>query len=865
MSSPTPIIIGSYCADFTITQPVNGDDYYYYKAVDQATNKVYYLANSRATDGNSAVDASDASTIRIISSPFVTPTNGKVTTTVTAAGSSDSIFREFRFRLVWDPAMTPDFTTTASVIPLNRRRYLTWMNSQNDSNDPTFTGTSGLVYNASKVDRFVEIETIDVVTRNVKFSGATTDGSTASTINTNMNKNTGITPTLSTTFIKTLKFTATSESPTIQTPATQLKYLIIKNDFDVLTTTAATSKKQLRYLVWNIGQFPTLPRNKFVLVDLYDPDVTTSNVQQCAFRFSQQTTFPIIANGVIPGGTTATGGSVSYIAGANISWGIDAYASTTTSVSLTTSDPRSYPNGFTFPTAAYKTLFPNGGDGFSYTYFSNQTDASLSASLQQNGFQNLVVNIQKSQLTYVDCTNGIQNGVEVQNTDTELTFVITNQLVDKTVEELFTNLNVTLLKAVRAPFSSGTLINNPSPEQYLGLENATPSSTATTETKVTGTTSDPSATNRPIDLIVREYYKFFNPVRATQFKFYDLGKGIEYLWQARWPAGSTDVYTYIGANGDTVTFYPTSSVTQNQRGWILEWDNGVTPPGIRLRWGGNDKYLSLVAGTMSGGSGDSNPNRVSPTLTTDKNAAALFNCVQCSSLDATGACLPITNTPYTGNINPPGRTAVSPITISGVSPIPVYGSFRIRNVTTGYLTFTLTQIAGGSVGGSPTASFSPGVAPPPFTVSSPLPVSPLPLGSSDEFTFNVTDGVMTTSSRSRKAVFIKSTSGGYLKYTSPGSQQLELIQSNRPSDADGFAWILVAVPGSPLAGQNRQFYLYSVIASTSSSPVSQSFPNNRYIQPNGTLGVTSSAARFLFEGTDLVLNLDSAIIQTTVF
>lgn len=878
MTSPQPIIIGSYCSDFTITQPLSGEDYYYYTAT-AADSSVYYLATSRVThgDGTSSkqVDFNGIGTVRIIPGVFVVPQAQGGSVTISSSVAED-VFKEFRFNLQWNNAITPDFTSSSSVIPLHRRRYLMWNN--------TGAGTSGQVYDAAKADRFVEIETPDVVTRGVKFSGSAMSQTTTKNL---LLDTTGSPSTLA---IENLRFSATQTSPTIQQRASQCKYLILKTDLDTINTTAVTASKQLRYLMYNTTQ------NRFELVDLYDPDVDSPYIQRCAYRVAIQTNCNITASGI----ATGTGGSVT-VDTPTTTWGIDVYNVATatgnptpTAVSLTGFTSTTFPPGFTSASRSHQRSFGfgvTGAVGYNVGSFENSAGVAftdntvLNGNLTRDGLQDVVINLPVG-FTYTDFTGtgGITSGGTQVTTTDVMKFVFTNQLVDKTVEELFTNLNVTLLKLQSIPSSSpacsiGGVFRDFSPitgvtssDNYLGLENVTPNNTPPIEPSVPQAGIASNSTNRAINLIVRNYYKFFNPARATQFKFYDLGKGNEYLWQARWPSGSGDTYTYVGANGDTLTYYPSSSITERQRGWILEYDTSVTPPGVRLKWALTGKYLTLA----SGGSftADNTPYTVSPTLVDRAACAAVFNCVQCTSIDSSGVCLPVSN-PYIGNLTPPtGRSPVS-ISVSGISPIPSYGTFRIRlidggspSVNRGILQFSLTQIARGSpvggspIGGSPIFTFQQGTAPFAFVgTSSP---SPAPPGTITDFVFTISSGVISRASRNRKAVFIQAADDStlYLKYNTAGNvNRIEIQSSNRPSDEDGFAWAIVDAPrspstASPLPGAQRRFNLVSVIPGSPTPSLS-----SRYLQPNGTIGPVNTAAVFVFEG--LTTDLDSAVINTS--
>lgn len=878
MASPQAIVIGTYCSDFTIDQPMSGQDFYYYKATSPLDSTDYYIATSRVTNGDTGLTSS--STVKIIKSPIVLSSSGSVTIDSTA----DANFQEFRFKLVWDPKFVPDFTTTTAVIPTDFRRYLTWRHAT--------AADTGQVYTASKTDRFVKLETANDNIKGVTFSGVSAasgvgSGATPSlTTSSNFALNSTSTGdgTAANPSISSLKFETTKISPTVQTRATQLKYLIFKEDFDKLTTDAATAQKQLRYLIWDNSaaainppaRTPPITTGRFELRDLYDPNVTTSLIQRTAYRLSSQTNYTLTAT-PDGGSTTRITGTITAVTKVS-SWGIDLYHNPNGSVSLSASDSNADPGGYTV-NKAYRTIFntetQNAGgrtNGFIFSDFSKTgvsvTGDSSLTTLSSDGFQDWVITIPS--LDYQDFTDGSDAGQTITGAS-NMQFVITNQLVDKSVEELFTNLHVTLLKVQRLSsspqFLSPTGSVSTGNQNFLGLENVTPASNPPTQSALTLSGVAANGSNA-IELIVRDYYKFYDPVRAAQFKFYDLGRGIEYLWQARWPSGSGDIYTYVGVNGTTVTYYPSSAITETTRGWIMEWDNTITPPGIKMKWGGATSAATAYIGLTGTGSNDGSPYRINPTLVAS-SAAAVFNCIQCSSIDSTGACLPISPGAYFGTQTPPGggTRGRSPISMmSSGSPVPTE-IFRIRLSSTSgsILQYTVTQIAGGSVQGSPGSGvFRQGTQASPVVTLSSIP-SQVPAGAVIEFQFTRT-GSMSPRSTAAKAVFIKAVglpAGSpdmYLKFNqalSPSSnQRVELIASNNPSDDDGFAWIVVG---------SGPYNLYSVSTLVSPSPSVTNRPTNRYLQTNGfTLGPAPSPSTlgFVFESGGTAITSPSIVNAT---
>ncbi len=845
----SPIVIGSYCADFDITQPLSGPDYYYYKF--DYCGASYYLASSKVITGSEptlGATGGSTSSIRVIESPYVVPNQVQATAITNSMATASDNFREFRFRPVWDPSFTPDFTTSTTVVPLDQRRYLTWKSGA-ASNDVTDRYSS-----AAMVERFVRINSKtgsygsinDNLT--IKFDGVSattgTSGSQAAIASgSNFTPSTASSSTPCSPSVRpsiaNMVFTATTVSPTIQERAPRLVYLILKEDFDRLRTTAVTAGKQLRYLIKEAST------QRFALRDLYDPNVTVSTIKKCAYRVSKQTNVDISPAPLSPPVTTWNQVTT---------WGVDAFFHTsdiTITGILASSDPSGtrvkYPDAFGTDVTS-TTGRTNGfvaGDFSKYSDGTGYTNESLTTeNLLASGFNNVVITIPS--VTYDDYTKGFDTPDNI--TTTNMQFVMTDFIIDKTVEELFTDMNVTLLRLAQIRYASPSSPALTPPagtgtEHYLGFENITPSSTVSVETA-----SPP--TNPTVNyLITRDYFKFRESARATQFKFYDLGRGTEYLWQVRWPQGTTqETYGYVtfdssAASGAGIRFSRSSDINQDTRGWILEYVTGMTPPGVLLKWAGpvftstpNNQYIIMDTSTSYDGSTDGKPRKISTTLG-PRNDAAVFNCIQCSEIDVSGACKPITVNPRTGGFT---QQPTARITITGISPLPVSGSFKLRIVSsppgTQYLYYTLTQIAS-SPSGSPAALVASPQPPSAFIVSS---TSPTPTAAVFDFEFS-RNGVLSARSRSRNAVFIKDSSGErYLKFnTAGGLNRVELQPSNRPSDEDGFAWI-IETTSNP-----NQFKLFSV-APSNISPT----PTARYLSSNGMSLVAkgSGDATFVFEG-----------------
>jgi hypothetical protein len=838
MASPTPIIIGQYCADFTIETPLSGNDFYYYAAV--LNNKTYYLATSRVTHGDGTttnnVDASDSSTVRVIDSTFVVPTSGAISI------SGATPFREFRFKLNWYPQIKPDFST--SITPLNRRRYLNW--------EDVSSGTTGLLPPVeTKLDRYVEIERENVTNRDVKFSGSTLTATQVNSLNNNVRSVTANDLTLAN--ITGMRFFATTKSPTIQTRATRLKYLIVKSDLETLNSQSVTARKQLRYLIWN-NTF-----KRFELLDLFDPDVTTTMIQRCAFRFSSQSNYNLNGGDNTNVSTTGTNAPTADSTGVGASITLPSTVTTTIGVTAywhptlgQTVSSLTVTNSFTDPTgtsatalesASYVGIFgAAAGDGFSQTDFKLMSDGTTQTQITDisaSGYQNSFITFPAGRLDYVDfATSGYSTASPVPTVvasgDT-LQYVITDFLVDKAIEELFTDVSVTLLKVQR--YSSPTLsVGSPGVSgnnEFLGFEIVTPSNNPSAVAGASAAATLGSSGSSTIDLIVRDYYKFRDPARATQFKFYDLGKGTEYLWQVNYPTGTTSVnFGYITHNGTNIQISPASAITsQDQRGWILEYDTGVTPPGVRLRWAGLTGSSNYFRLTGTPGT-DSSPARVNSTLGT-RAEAAIFNCIMCSQIDSAGQCIPITSNPYMGQNTPPGR---SPVQLTQTSPTggsPVPGtSFKIRELSgtspgPRFLQYTVTQFQ---------TSPAPSIV---YFSSSP---SPAPTGSVAVSNFILTrQGTLSSASRANQAVFIRSATNStlYLRaIPTSGSTRVEIVSTNNPSDDEGFAWRIEQATAS-----SNQVRIYSVSTADQTAA-------NRYLQTNdaSTIGAKGTPGNvFVFD------------------
>ncbi len=784
----TPIVIGSYCADFTIEAPRSGNDFYYYKAT--FNNEDYYLASVKATAGVNAETTTNQNPLRVIKSPFVVPQGGSVTMD-RAVGDSNN-FKEFRFKLIWNSSVGP--TGSNPIIASDMRRHITW----NDG----FTAPD-----LAKTDRYVRLTTKTDITTGLLLTGSA-GTNYASTSATGTAAGSGSNFTSGNPEVLNLSFSAVTDSPKIQTRSPRLMYIVMKSDFDTMTSQAVTATKQMRYLIWN--------GTSFVLRDLYDPDVTTADIEKCAYRLSQQTFVNINTN-------TQTINQFTK----NTTFGIDAFTSTT-KITLDQPVTVEQPSGTNI--TRQSTLFTNDQNGFFSSIFSDATGSSLNDGTLT------------TKITALSGPEGVVITLPtIPNVTTGPTqFVFTSALADKAVEEFFTNLNVTLLRLARIGSTAVTpaLPVSPNPqsgtESYLGLEQISPGSTESE-----ATSSNRLSFFNKTNLIVRDYFKFQNPSRATQFKFYDLGKETEYLWQARWPAGTVGAtYAYIsgdpsGATND-IFIKPSSGITQNERGWQLEYDTTQTPPGVRLRWTGtvpNDanRYVGIepTTNTSFDGTNDSKPRRLATSLV-NRADAAIFNCIQCSQIDSAGMCIPVTVNPRVGGLNQSPTSAITITAATGRSPISTNNtSFVIYHNPRGFLTYTVTQ-----------------------SVASPIPVpsvakyyiqrGDLPTitqaqqrGEMLDFVFT-TEGVMSDASMKNNAVFIRSkyavSSTGtysYLKNTvnSTGQNRVELVASNRPSDVDGFAWILTK-GGFSATIPTDSYALYSVLGNGT-------FPVDRYLQADG--------------------------------
>ena len=894
----TAVVIGSYCSDFVVYAPTSASDFCFYRGTNDNGATYFYLTSNVAMKNTAAATTDQLDDIKIIPSTFYRPTNGEVTPT--SGANSLDWFTELKFKPIWSASMSGDFTTP--IIPADDRRFL--------------SSTLHTTFSTTEANRFVKLETKNNNTGRFKFSGSAVTDATA--IN-KFRPQTGSTSTatgLSDNTIQNLVFTAHNVSPTMSTGSTKGVYIVVKSDWDTRTN-AVSASKQLRYLVYD----SSTGGGKFRLVDLYDPDITESIVKSCCYRITNGEFVTLSPTG------TVTDSTVFASASKSSTWGLTAYHSSSTapanflaSTSFTIPAFTSESEPTSTTVVDMNSRFFNSATGTTtltdFTSPAGVASTLNSTSYVSDGFEGS--SITKS-VEYIDHTNGYANTSDAGASRVSQTFVFVTQVFDKRVEELFTNVNVTLLRLVQpssgvstlslsdatATLNSaiGTLSSSASTlaaairaassisqattaataldllvttaanaggvnlttlsasvdttataaataagvsqvtalsttttartaftnartafttardtflvasgstsgandSNYLGLENIIPSNTLQADDGTTATVSSvpdvftPSTpsnanSNKGIGLIVRDYFKFANPARATQFKFYDLGNNSEYIWQANFQAGAANAYAYITLNGSNQIQYRTKISTVDQRGWILEYDNTMTPPAVRLKWAATGVYLDVAKHNVSTPTGndlifgtDSAPLKADGlTFTDSKASAAIFNCIVCSSIDATGACMPIT-IPDSRQGSPAGagylRTSPVPTQVSISSPsvalIADSSPFRLK-AGSNYIRYALSQFS------SPTTAVISGALD-----NSPSPVPDDPYVS--EFILTQQGGVMSDNTRAKTGFFIKAstTLGNYYLRTDPNTGNVRMVSTNLPSDMEGYAWVLL--------------------------------------------------------------------------
>lgn len=804
MSSPASMItIGSYCADFTITEPVSATNYVYYRFTDTDNSKQYYIVRKSVVTGI----VTDDTDVSIIESPYILPINSRLTTT---DATQTNIFKEARFKPVWNSSLVSTVSGTGRIIPSNLRRFLMSKDTATD------------VYDSTKTRRFVNLST-DPTKVNLEFNLNDASSETVYSLPS------GTTAPISGNYV------ATIESPIIQQSSSYLFYMVLKGDYDTLATTAVTSQKQLRYLVASKAS-PSSPIT-FELRDLYDPDITVSTIAKTAYRLSTQT----IANL-----TSLTSDTVTKSAG---KYGIDIFTHTT-DIPLSSSVD---------PVGAVKTLnrdaFTTIGkaNGFDLTDFFKNNGSSYTAAELSTAILGTFSDISGSYIripagfVYTDYTSD-PNGTTI-TTSGPVDFIMWQNIPDKVIEELFTNLDVTLLKLIKVkndmnvPGTGLSAGGNPtSTEYYTGFEFSDRTNESTRSTLTSGNYGE------NLQLIARDYFKYKDPVRATQFKFYDLGKQTEYLWQIRTPDVQSARYVYPADNGSGNLIYTESVTTRDVRGWLLEYDNSLTPPGVRLQYSATQRYLKVDQNNGILNQNFNNTDDMKPfrfvTLTPNKEDAAIFNCIMCTEIDpGTGACKPITTNAYTGGIGAAARQGGPVMSPTFTNPIggqltsaPFKMLFGAGATGTGYVGFITT-----------TSLVSP--TPPKF-------VSPIPVGTQTgtyEDAFVLTNVGGRISGSVSKAFFLKSRTRNQYLRVAPGNTTVDFVSTNAPSEEDGYAWVLTGNAG------NTNLRLYSV---TPTSTVS----NTRALQSTGiSIGsaTASPAIISIFNAdTNAALNLGTTFLGT---
>lgn len=821
MSSPI-ITIGSYCADFTIADPLSDTGYTYYSH-STADGSIYYLVQKGTVKPNGTRTGADLD-LTIIESPITLPANAALTQSGTTI---NDIFKEFRFRAEW---FSPIGTSINGgvVTPSNMKRFLT-------SVDQTS-------YDSSRTTRMVVLETPDA------FSPIFLDDRTLADYNYGSTDSTTIDSSLTTSLTSgTLKFIKNTTSPTIATRSQVLFYLVLKSDYDKRRTQEVTAQKQLRYLVaTKSGSTVT-----FELRDLYDPDVTGDTIKKCAYRLSVNTNVEI----------TGSGTSVSVTQ----TYGLNTYIDNT-SIALS-STATGYPNanGATVSTSANENAYnphisnligrTNSGTGPDNTRANglklsdfkdssgNGATATFTNAIQSSSafsqFAGYTVTFVEG-FKYTDYSDPTNVQIVTLGASETIEFVFWQDIPDKTVEQLFTDVDVSLFKLTHVksgwpapatnvvPTSGGTATTK-STEYYLGFEFHDRTSEGSV-TLSTGTYSN-------AQLIARDYFKFKEPARATQFKMYDLGKaGKEYLWQINLPANYNSSYAYVFDNNGSIQFK--ESITANERGWELEWEQGITPPGVRLKYAGTGRYLSTSTTDIAAGTGNFNNSADNKPFklmygTSNKADAAIFNCISCSRIDpATGACIPVTAGAYSPT-NPPGnRPRRSPVysPVGGSTTVP----FK--------MVFATVTAPGGSFVGYSNAVVSGETSP----IALAKFASPIPATSAELYqdTFVLTTvGRLSSDTKSAGAFFLKSANTNqYLRNivsASGGGTTVEFISTTNPTEEDGFAWIFYRNTSITGTSHISGVYLVSIKGVERTNIVGGT---GRYLQTGGLTIGTSTAA-----------------------
>jgi hypothetical protein len=796
----SPVVIGSYCSDFSVSNPTGASDFCFYVSTDGA----YYLSSNTAMKNSAAFATNQEDDIKIIPSTFYRPSNGTITDPATVDIATS--FRELKFKPIWDATVTGDYVSP--IIPADERRFLS-------SWDYTTVSSS------SEANRFVKLET-KTNTQRFKFSGTAVTDATACQRFRPQTGTTSSSTTLTDQNIKDLVFLATDTSPTVSTSSTTAYYMVVKADWDNRFS-ATTSAKRLRYLVYDPQ---TSSGQNFRLVDLYDPDVSENTVKSCFYRITNGTYIQLTpaANPVL-NTTTFTGVTRST------TWGIKGHFASsgadTRSVAFTSAPAVTIPatlNSTSDPTSAEALTINLNSKFFMSSTGTQDTSDFVGKTINTGSYSSDIVGASyttRPNFEYYDHTNGFTtSGSGLTIGRLEIMFV--TEVYDKRVEELFTNVNVTLLRLVQP--SSGVPATSPAADtnnNYLGLEHIVPNNSPPTLTLSDNASGVISQNQAGTDgLIIRDYFKFYSPARATQFKFYDLGNGSEYLWQARWRSGLAFTFAYITVSNSNQIQYLSKITDKDQRGWILEYDTDYSPPAVRLKWAATGMYLDVNNGSTGLIFGtDSAPLRADGvTFTANKSTAAIFNCITCSSIDETGACVPITNNVFPGGI---GATARSPALNTFTIGSPTTGinadspAFRLKNSasTPNYIRYALSQFS------SPTAAVQTGG----------LDASPSPTPTDayiSEFILTQRGGTMSVNTRNKKGFFIKAntTLGNYYLRADPNMGTVRMVSTNLPSDTDGYAWLLTYTTGGNT---------YNLMSVPNSAPSSIATTDFRFLNTSG--------------------------------
>lgn len=340
-----------------------------------------------------------------------------------------------------------------------------------------------------------------------------------------------------------------------------------------------------------------------------------------------------------------------------------------------------------------------------------------------------------------------------QVTHDSRTYVVTKQIQDKSISELYGELSLGLFKKFPLQVNSTN-------DLYLGYDCATPSASC--------------ASGSPT-LVLRQYHNFLNPVNSAQFRMYNLGNR-EYMILVTEPLTTPPRRLMMKPDSTGALRFTNVTAIKEERGWHLE-DAGVDSK-VRLRWNypgspvaGAGNSAAIIAANYLQISEGTNP---SPTMVV-QGSATIFVCIKCTHIDEqTGTCATKTSILIDEDMNfLSSPTWSTPVSIDNQAHTSVVN--QDLKFQRGSDSLMMRVSDDGDV------SFDP------------------PVSSSSFFTTS-TGGIMTIEQRRAGVVFIGRTdttpTGEYLyaKYT---DGTMEFVAATNPNVGDGFGWI-VDVPNSSI-------------------------------------------------------------------